>query len=180
MAVTRNRRSAISAIHLSVLPYLARTDRRSYSMPPRAYWRTIRPVRSSTSCSTSFRPPSSKAWATPLSPACWGEHLPDSTCLDAMWYGNAGRTRPRGAWCSPFASMRYCPRRSSGPRSTVWWATCWRPTNLCQAPTGRCCRERSRKERFERHRREGIRYGEQEQAAARSASERLGVPLPWD
>ena len=35
-------------------------------------------------------------------------------------------------------------------------------------------------ERFEMHRREGVRYGENEQAAARSASERLGVPLPWD
>jgi LDH2 family malate/lactate/ureidoglycolate dehydrogenase len=34
-------------------------------------------------------------------------------------------------------------------------------------------------ELMEQHRREGIRYGEREQAAARSASERLGVPLPW-
>jgi LDH2 family malate/lactate/ureidoglycolate dehydrogenase len=30
------------------------------------------------------------------------------------------------------------------------------------------------------HRSEGIRYGEREQGAARSASERLGVALPWD
>ena len=35
-------------------------------------------------------------------------------------------------------------------------------------------------ERMELHRREGIRYGDREQGAARSASERLGVPLPWD
>ena len=35
-------------------------------------------------------------------------------------------------------------------------------------------------ERVEQHRREGIRYGEMEQSSARSASERLGVPLPWD
>lgn len=35
-------------------------------------------------------------------------------------------------------------------------------------------------ERVEQHRREGIRYGEMEQESARSASERLGVPLPWD
>ena len=35
-------------------------------------------------------------------------------------------------------------------------------------------------ERTERHRREGIRYGEMEQESAREVSERLGVPLPWD
>ena len=35
-------------------------------------------------------------------------------------------------------------------------------------------------ERTERHRREGIRYGEMEQESARGVSERLGVPLPWD
>jgi LDH2 family malate/lactate/ureidoglycolate dehydrogenase len=35
-------------------------------------------------------------------------------------------------------------------------------------------------ERFEHHRATGIRYGEMEQEAARRASERLGVPLPWD
>ena len=35
-------------------------------------------------------------------------------------------------------------------------------------------------ERMEQHRREGIRYGEAEQEAARAVSERLGVPLPWD
>jgi LDH2 family malate/lactate/ureidoglycolate dehydrogenase len=35
-------------------------------------------------------------------------------------------------------------------------------------------------ERFERHRREGIRYGENEQASARAVSERLAVSLPWD
>lgn len=35
-------------------------------------------------------------------------------------------------------------------------------------------------ERFEMHRRDGIRYGENEQAEARVASERLGVALPWD
>ena len=35
-------------------------------------------------------------------------------------------------------------------------------------------------ERFEIHRRHGIRYGEMEQESAREASERLGVPLPWD
>jgi LDH2 family malate/lactate/ureidoglycolate dehydrogenase len=35
-------------------------------------------------------------------------------------------------------------------------------------------------ERFETHRREGIRYGEMEQESAREVSERLGVPLPWD
>jgi hypothetical protein len=34
-------------------------------------------------------------------------------------------------------------------------------------------------ERFEIHRREGIRYGEMEQAQAREMSERLGVLLPW-
>ncbi len=31
-----------------------------------------------------------------------------------------------------------------------------------------------------KHRQEGIRYGEMEQNNAREASERLGVPLPWD
>jgi len=35
-------------------------------------------------------------------------------------------------------------------------------------------------ERTEQHRREGIRYGEMEQEAAREVSERLGVPLSWD
>jgi LDH2 family malate/lactate/ureidoglycolate dehydrogenase len=35
-------------------------------------------------------------------------------------------------------------------------------------------------ERLRQHRREGIRYGEMEQEAARQASQRLGVPLPWD
>ena len=35
-------------------------------------------------------------------------------------------------------------------------------------------------ERMEIHRRAGIRYGEMEQESARAASERLGVPLPWD
>ena len=35
-------------------------------------------------------------------------------------------------------------------------------------------------ERTEQHRREGIRYGEMEQASARGVSERLDVPLPWD
>ncbi len=35
-------------------------------------------------------------------------------------------------------------------------------------------------ERTEFHRREGIRYGEMEQEAARRLSERLGVALPWD
>ncbi len=35
-------------------------------------------------------------------------------------------------------------------------------------------------ERFETHRREGIRYGEMEQESAREVSERLDVPLPWD
>ena len=35
-------------------------------------------------------------------------------------------------------------------------------------------------ERFEMHRRHGIRYGEMEQESAREVSERLGVPLPWD
>jgi LDH2 family malate/lactate/ureidoglycolate dehydrogenase len=34
-------------------------------------------------------------------------------------------------------------------------------------------------ERLRLHRREGIRYGEAEQEAARRVSERLGVPLPW-
>ena len=31
-----------------------------------------------------------------------------------------------------------------------------------------------------KHRADGIRYGEMEQENARAASERLGVPLPWD
>ena len=35
-------------------------------------------------------------------------------------------------------------------------------------------------ETLKRQRREGIRYGEAEQAAARQAGERLGVELPWD
>ncbi|MCY4401886.1 MAG: Ldh family oxidoreductase [Candidatus Poribacteria bacterium] len=35
-------------------------------------------------------------------------------------------------------------------------------------------------ERTEIHRRDGIRYGEMEQASARAASERLSVPLPWN
>jgi L-2-hydroxycarboxylate dehydrogenase (NAD+) len=35
-------------------------------------------------------------------------------------------------------------------------------------------------ELLERHRREGIRYGQAEQAAARAASQRLSVALPWD
>lgn len=35
-------------------------------------------------------------------------------------------------------------------------------------------------ERMEYHRQHGIRYGEMEQTAARAASQRLGVPLPWD
>ncbi len=35
-------------------------------------------------------------------------------------------------------------------------------------------------ERLELHRRQGIRYGEMEQEAARAVSQRLGVPLPWD
>jgi LDH2 family malate/lactate/ureidoglycolate dehydrogenase len=35
-------------------------------------------------------------------------------------------------------------------------------------------------ERMEMHRRDGIRYGEMEQESARAASERLGVPLPWE
>jgi LDH2 family malate/lactate/ureidoglycolate dehydrogenase len=35
-------------------------------------------------------------------------------------------------------------------------------------------------ERFTFHRQRGIRYGEIEQTSARSASQRLGVPLPWD
>jgi LDH2 family malate/lactate/ureidoglycolate dehydrogenase len=34
-------------------------------------------------------------------------------------------------------------------------------------------------ERLQIHRREGIRYGEVEQKAARTVSQRLGVPLPW-
>ena len=34
-------------------------------------------------------------------------------------------------------------------------------------------------ERFEMHRREGIRYGEMEQEGARALSQRLGVPLPY-
>ncbi|MEZ4622727.1 MAG: hypothetical protein R2867_45515 [Caldilineaceae bacterium] len=32
----------------------------------------------------------------------------------------------------------------------------------------------------EKHQGEGIRYGEMEQGNLRAASERLGVPLPWD
>lgn len=35
-------------------------------------------------------------------------------------------------------------------------------------------------ELFELHRREGIRYGEPEQADLRQVSERLGIPLPWE
>lgn len=35
-------------------------------------------------------------------------------------------------------------------------------------------------ERLQRHRREGIRYGEPEQESARDVGKRLGVPLPWD
>ena len=35
-------------------------------------------------------------------------------------------------------------------------------------------------ERFAFHRANGIRYGEMEQTATRAASERLGVPVPWD
>lgn len=35
-------------------------------------------------------------------------------------------------------------------------------------------------ERLQRHRAEGIRYGEMEQKAARRVGERLGVPLPWE
>ena len=35
-------------------------------------------------------------------------------------------------------------------------------------------------ERFAQHRQNGVRYGEMEQTAAREASRRLGVPLPWD
>ena len=35
-------------------------------------------------------------------------------------------------------------------------------------------------ERMEMHRREGIRYGEEEQQSARAVSQRLGVPLPWN
>jgi LDH2 family malate/lactate/ureidoglycolate dehydrogenase len=35
-------------------------------------------------------------------------------------------------------------------------------------------------ERLAQHRREGIRYGEREQEAARRVGQRLGVPLPWD
>lgn len=35
-------------------------------------------------------------------------------------------------------------------------------------------------ERLAHHRTNGIRYGEIEQTAAKSASERLGVPLPWE
>ena len=35
-------------------------------------------------------------------------------------------------------------------------------------------------ERMDRHRREGIRYGEIEQENARKVSGRLGVALPWD
>ena len=32
----------------------------------------------------------------------------------------------------------------------------------------------------EKHRREGIRYGAEEQQSARAVSQRLGVPLPWN
>lgn len=35
-------------------------------------------------------------------------------------------------------------------------------------------------QRVEHHRREGIRYGPEEQEGARNASDRLGVPLPWE
>lgn len=35
-------------------------------------------------------------------------------------------------------------------------------------------------ERLQMHRRDGIRYGEAEQESARAASQRLGVPLPWN
>jgi LDH2 family malate/lactate/ureidoglycolate dehydrogenase len=35
-------------------------------------------------------------------------------------------------------------------------------------------------ERLAQYRQEGIRYGEMEQNNAREASQRLGVPLPWD
>lgn len=35
-------------------------------------------------------------------------------------------------------------------------------------------------ELMETHRREGIRYGAEEQQSARAVSQRLGVPLPWD
>ena len=35
-------------------------------------------------------------------------------------------------------------------------------------------------ELFELHRREGIRYGEPEQADLRRVSNRLGIPLPWE
>jgi LDH2 family malate/lactate/ureidoglycolate dehydrogenase len=35
-------------------------------------------------------------------------------------------------------------------------------------------------ERLAHHRQNGIRYGEMEQEAARKASERLGVPVPWE
>jgi LDH2 family malate/lactate/ureidoglycolate dehydrogenase len=35
-------------------------------------------------------------------------------------------------------------------------------------------------ERVQRHRKEGVRYGEMEQQAAREVCERLGVELPWD
>ncbi len=35
-------------------------------------------------------------------------------------------------------------------------------------------------ERMQLHRREGVRYGEMEQAAARDVCGRLGVALPWD
>lgn len=35
-------------------------------------------------------------------------------------------------------------------------------------------------QRMEQHQKEGIRFGDMEQKSARQASERLGVPLPWD
>ena len=35
-------------------------------------------------------------------------------------------------------------------------------------------------QRVEHHRREGIRYGPEEQEGSRNASDRLGVPLPWE
>ncbi|MBI2192375.1 MAG: Ldh family oxidoreductase [Planctomycetes bacterium] len=35
-------------------------------------------------------------------------------------------------------------------------------------------------ERLQLYRREGIHYGEMEQASAREVSQRLGIPLPWD
>ena len=35
-------------------------------------------------------------------------------------------------------------------------------------------------ERLQQHRREGVRYGEMEQQAAREIGAQLGVALPWD